>query len=69
MDQKRVGVIGTGRMGNAFAWNLIKAGHKVYVYDIDPKATQNLIAQGAILSAPIGDGPSSRVHHHLPSQK
>jgi 3-hydroxyisobutyrate dehydrogenase-like beta-hydroxyacid dehydrogenase len=52
MDQKKAGVIGTGRMGNAFAWNLIKAGHKVYVYDIDPKAVENLVAQGAILSPP-----------------
>ena len=50
MDQKRVGVIGTGRMGNAFALNLLKAGHKVYVYDIDPKATENLVARGAALS-------------------
>jgi 3-hydroxyisobutyrate dehydrogenase-like beta-hydroxyacid dehydrogenase len=52
MDQKRVGVIGTGRMGNAFVWNLIKAGHKVYVYDINPKAVENLVGQGAILSPP-----------------
>lgn len=51
MDSRKVGVIGTGRMGNAFALNLLKAGHQVQVYDIDPKATQNLIAQGAVLSA------------------
>jgi 3-hydroxyisobutyrate dehydrogenase-like beta-hydroxyacid dehydrogenase len=51
MDSKKVGVIGTGRMGNAFAVNLLKAGHRVYVYDIDPKAVQNLLAQGAVLSA------------------
>ncbi len=57
MDQKRVGVIGTGRMGNAFAWNLIKAGHKVYVYDIDPEATENLTEQGAILSPPSEMAP------------
>ena len=39
-------------MGNAFAGNLIKAGHKVFVYDIDPKAVENLVAQGAIFSPP-----------------
>jgi len=51
MDSKKVGVIGTGRMGNAYALNLLKAGHQVLVYDLDPKAAQNLVAQGAILSA------------------
>jgi 3-hydroxyisobutyrate dehydrogenase-like beta-hydroxyacid dehydrogenase len=43
----RVGVIGTGRMGNAFALNLLKASHDVYVYDVAPAATQNLIRHGA----------------------
>jgi len=51
MNSRKVGVIGTGRMGNAFALNLLKAGHQVQVYDIDPKAVQNLLAQGAVLSA------------------
>ncbi len=51
MGPKRMGVIGTGRMGNAFALNLLKAGHRVYVYDIDPKATKNLASHGAVLSA------------------
>ena len=57
MDPKRVGIIGTGRMGNAFAGNLIKAGHKVYVYDINPKTVENLIGQGAILSPPSEMAP------------
>ncbi len=52
MEQKKVGVIGTGRMGNAFSLNLLKAGHKVFVYDVDPKAAENLVAQGAILASP-----------------
>ncbi len=52
MERKKVGVIGTGRMGNAFALNLMKAGHEVYVYDVVPKALENLIAGGAILSPP-----------------
>ncbi len=51
MNSIKVGVIGAGRMGNAFALNLLKAGHQVHVYDIDPKATENLTAQGAVLSA------------------
>ena len=51
MDSQKVGVIGTGRMGNAYALNLLKAGHQVLVYDLDPKAAQNLAAQGAVWSA------------------
>ena len=51
MDSRKVGVIGTGRMGSAFASNLLMAGHRVQVYDIDPKATENLVARGAVLSA------------------
>ena len=52
MSQIKVGVIGTGRMGNAFAVNLMKAGHKVLVYDIEPKAYDNLVVQGAVLCPP-----------------
>lgn len=51
MDSRKTGVIGTGRMGNAFALNLLKAGHQVRVFDIDPKATENLTSQGAVLCA------------------
>jgi 3-hydroxyisobutyrate dehydrogenase-like beta-hydroxyacid dehydrogenase len=51
MESKQIGVIGTGRMGNAYALNLLKAGHRVRVFDVDPKASQNLAAQGAVLCA------------------
>jgi len=34
---RRVGVIGLGHMGHAFAVNLIEDGHQVFVYDRDPK--------------------------------
>jgi 2-hydroxymethylglutarate dehydrogenase len=44
----RIGVIGTGRMGNAFVLNLLKTGHEVHVYDAMPAATQNLVQKGAI---------------------
>jgi 3-hydroxyisobutyrate dehydrogenase-like beta-hydroxyacid dehydrogenase len=33
----RVGVVGLGHMGHAFATNLIEDGHQVFVYDRDPK--------------------------------
>ena len=36
---RRVGVVGLGHMGHAFAVNLIEDGHQVSVYDRDPKRT------------------------------
>jgi 3-hydroxyisobutyrate dehydrogenase-like beta-hydroxyacid dehydrogenase len=34
---RRVGVVGLGHMGHAFAVNLVEDGHQVLVYDRDPK--------------------------------
>ena len=34
---RRVGVVGLGHMGHAFAINLVEDGHQVTVYDRDPK--------------------------------
>ena len=34
---KRVGVVGLGHMGHAFAMNLIDDGYQMTVYDRDPK--------------------------------
>jgi 2-hydroxymethylglutarate dehydrogenase len=47
MSRIIVGVVGTGRMGNAFALNLLQAGHEVYVYDKNPEACKNLLQKGA----------------------
>jgi 3-hydroxyisobutyrate dehydrogenase-like beta-hydroxyacid dehydrogenase len=33
---RRVGVVGLGHMGHAFAVNLVEDGHQVFVYDRDP---------------------------------
>lgn len=43
----KVGVIGTGNMGNPIAANLLKAGHQVFVHDIKKEATENLLRAGA----------------------
>ncbi|MCL4361472.1 decarboxylating 6-phosphogluconate dehydrogenase [Candidatus Dependentiae bacterium] len=37
-----ISIIGLGKMGNAIAYRLLKDGHIVYGYDIDPKTCQNL---------------------------
>ena len=41
-----VGVIGVGRMGTAMARNLIKAGHKVYLFDTVPDGPRALEKEG-----------------------
>lgn len=43
-----IGFIGLGHMGNPMAHNLLKAGFKLYVYDIMPEAANALTREGAI---------------------
>ncbi len=43
-----LGFIGLGIMGKPMAGHLLKAGHKVYVYDIGPASVSELQRQGAI---------------------
>ncbi len=43
-----LGFIGLGIMGKPMAGHLVKAGHKVYVYDINPAPVQELVAKGAL---------------------
>jgi len=43
-----LGFIGLGIMGKPMAGHLLKAGHKVYVYDISPASVAELQKQGAI---------------------
>jgi len=45
-----VGYIGTGNMGKPMAMNLLKAGHKLTVYDKRKEAMEELVKQGAILA-------------------
>jgi 3-hydroxyisobutyrate dehydrogenase-like beta-hydroxyacid dehydrogenase len=50
-----VGFIGLGRMGTGMAANLLKAGHRVTVYNRTPAKAEALIAQGAKHAAAIAD--------------
>jgi len=50
---RRVGVVGLGHMGHAFAVNLVEDGHQVFVYDRDPKRTAAL--SGARAAAQLAD--------------
>ena len=46
-DKEKIGVVGTGRMGQAMARHLIKHGYAVLAQDIEPKAVDAARALGA----------------------
>ncbi|KAH8369584.1 hypothetical protein KR093_000223 [Drosophila rubida] len=48
---KNIGFVGLGNMGGHMASNLIKAGHKLHVFDISKPACDNLKAKGATVYA------------------
>jgi len=49
-DQLSIGFVGLGNMGSPMATNLLKAGHKLKVYDIVPALLEKLAAEGASVS-------------------
>lgn len=51
----QVGVIGVGRMGKAMARNLLKAGHKLHVFDTAKEALRELEKEGAAIAASAKD--------------
>ena len=48
MPGTSVGLIGTGRIGNPMAHNLLQAGYTVHVHDIREEAFADLVERGAI---------------------
>jgi 3-hydroxyisobutyrate dehydrogenase-like beta-hydroxyacid dehydrogenase len=52
---KRVGVVGLGHMGRAFAANLVADGHKVSVYDRDKERIAALLPTGVRGAERLGD--------------
>jgi 3-hydroxyisobutyrate dehydrogenase-like beta-hydroxyacid dehydrogenase len=50
-----VGVIGVGRMGKAMARNLLKAGHKLHVFDMAKEPLRELAKEGAVMAASAKD--------------
>lgn len=58
----RVGVIGVGIMGGAMATNLLKAGHEVIGFDVDPSKVEALAGVGLVAAAsPTAVADSSEV--------
>jgi 3-hydroxyisobutyrate dehydrogenase len=50
-----VGFIGVGNMGNPMAANVLKAGFPMTVFDLNPKAMENLVKAGAKAAGTAGD--------------
>lgn len=48
-----VGFVGTGNMGRPMALNLLKAGHRLTVYDLSPEAMARLVELGAARAADL----------------
>ena len=51
----QIGMIGLGRMGANMAQRLMKDGHECVVFDINAKAVEDLVAQGAVGADSLGD--------------
>jgi phosphoglycerate dehydrogenase-like enzyme len=51
----RVGLVGLGHMGHAFAINPIEDGYQVVVYDRDPERATALRARGASAAAQLSN--------------
>ena len=50
----QIGMIGLGRMGANMARRLMKDGHECVVFDINAKAVEDLVAQGAVGADSLG---------------
>ena len=52
---RRIAFIGLGIMGRPMARNLLKAGHRLVVYDLNPASVEALVAAGAASAASAQD--------------
>jgi len=50
MAQRRIGLIGLGLMGRPMGMNLLKAGHKLTVWNRTPERAKELLRAGAVLA-------------------
>jgi 3-hydroxyisobutyrate dehydrogenase-like beta-hydroxyacid dehydrogenase len=56
-----IGVIGLGNMGSGVAGNLVKAGHRVRVWNRSPGPVERLAAQGAIAAGSAAEALDAEV--------
>ena len=51
----QLGMVGLGRMGSNLTSRLIRAGHEVVAYDVNPESVGRLEREGAVASASLED--------------
>jgi 6-phosphogluconate dehydrogenase len=51
----QIGMVGLGRMGSNMVRRLLKGGHQCVVFDMSPKAVQELVNETAVGSASLAD--------------
>ena len=51
----KVGFIGVGNMGNPMAGNILKQSFPMTVFDLNPKAMENLVQAGATKAGSAGE--------------
>jgi 3-hydroxyisobutyrate dehydrogenase-like beta-hydroxyacid dehydrogenase len=56
-----IGFVGLGKMGQGMAANLMKAGHRVTVYNRSPGKAEALVARGATAAGSIAEASSAEV--------
>lgn len=56
-----IGFIGLGNMGRGMAANLLKAGHRVAVYNRSPGKAEALVGQGAVAARTIAEACDAEV--------
>ena len=61
MTSRRVGFIGLGNMGRGMAANLVKAGHRVTVYNRSPGKAEALVQQGATAAGSVAEASNAEV--------
>jgi 3-hydroxyisobutyrate dehydrogenase-like beta-hydroxyacid dehydrogenase len=56
-----IGFIGLGKMGRGMAANLLRAGHRVTVYNRSPEKAEALVQQGAAAARTVADACNAEV--------
>jgi 3-hydroxyisobutyrate dehydrogenase-like beta-hydroxyacid dehydrogenase len=61
VDGMDIGFIGLGNMGHGMATNLLKAGHRITVYNRSPGRAEALVAQGATAAGSVAEACTGEV--------
>ena len=51
----RIGMVGLGRMGASMTVRLVKGGHEVVAYDVNPEAVESAVGEGATGASSLAD--------------